>query len=133
MELTGQASTRYTSAVWAVVADADPDARGAIERVLSAAGFLVIGCGDRLQLMVAARRVKPRLLVCAVDLALPFSGVAACRRLAREGLAPVVVLMDGQKSRSRGLALPKTWQVLRKPVRADLLLGLALWAVGDSA
>lgn len=114
--------------MWAVVADADAVARQRTEEVLVRAGFLVIGCKDARQLMTAARRFRPSLVVLDLDGTESFEEVEACLRLRGEGLSPAVIVASADVQRSRVSALPRAWRTLAKPFSPETLLGLALWA-----
>lgn len=108
-----------------LIADADPEARLDLRRLLTEAGHSVLGeARDGEQALALARSLRPDVVL--LDILLPrLSGADAARILTGERVAPVVLMSEqaGRPEVVTEAAEVGALALLAKPLRRDELVG----------
>lgn len=112
---TAQPSTRTV-----LLADDEPAVRLVVEKILRAAGYLVIATKDGKEAAELAEKHDGKIDVLISDIVMPgANGVEVAKQLQRSRPGTKVLLISGYFP--DGLEFPDGWRFLRKPFTPGLL------------
>jgi DNA-binding NtrC family response regulator len=103
-----------------LLADDEPSVRLLVERILNAAGYLVIPTGNGAEATACAEGYSGEIDVLVSDIVMPgLNGVELAREVQKSRPATKVLLISGYFP--EGLEFMAGWKFLRKPFSAGVL------------